>query len=633
MKTAQHVGWALSAIGLCLPFSLACSANASSTSDGGSTITRNDGGPVADASSRDAGAIGLTDALSPASPDAGAESDRSDPGAFAAGCLDGMDENRANGVDCSDPSCSGAASCCVGVSSTACCATESVVTDLHFVCGTGTCSDLTGLTAFGDVGPVVTADGAYAPESDHGTDSGAISGATVDPRAAVVTLTAQLAIPSHTSEVDAVAIGLVAGGPSAHVVPLAALVVSASRQRVLLLLGETVAGSAPAPTDGALHDYTMRVEPSGRVTATADGISLVAMVPLPTTPLHAAFFGRATNPGTLASGLPARIGSLRVTTSDCDQPAALTRLGPVSIVDHTSTVRLDTATDPSLASDGTTTALAFAAASTTTSTRAIFVATREADGAFHVRQPATGTQPILVGARGDGYESPALAYAAGQWFLYATRVHAGARSIALATSTTDALSFGAPAPIAASGVTGELSSPAPVPGDPMLVIARRQPPPMADVTTQGPPELVLLSLDTGGTNAAAAPVCGADSSCADGARAETHLYTARTTTIRFDADDVDDPAIVLYDHVYRLYYAGRLGSRWSIGMLIAADLHYWRAALDGDAILAADGDGFDAVSVRGPAPLVEDGHVSLYYVGNDGDVATIALAQGGAVPP
>ena len=68
-------------------------------------------------------------------------------------------------------------------------------------------------------------------------------------------------------------------------------------------------------------------------------------------------------------------------------------------------------------------------------------------------------------------------------------------------------------------------------------------------------------------------------------------------------------------------------------MLIAADLHYWRQALDGDAILAADGDGLDAVSVRGPAPLVEDGHVSLYYVGSDGDVPTIALAQGGAVAP
>ena len=233
----------------------------------------------------------------------------------------------------------------------------------------------------------------------------------------------------------------------------------------------------------------------------------------------------------------------------------------------------------------------------------------------------------------DGYESPALAYAAGQWFLYATRVHDGARSIVLATSTTDVLSFGAPAPIAASGVSGELSAPAPIPGDPMLLVARRQPPPMADETTQSPPELVLLSLDAGGANAAAAPVCSADSSCDGGARGQTHLYTARTTTIRFDADDVDDPAVVLYDHVYRLYYAGRLGSRWSIGMLIAADLHYWRPALDGDAILAADGDGLDAVSVRGPAPLVEDGHVSLYYVGSDGDVPTIALAQGGAVAP
>lgn len=623
---ARRIGYAFLVLALALPLALACSASGSAAAhDGGHTSLSDTGAGSTDASGPDA-------PLGPAG-DAGAEADRSNPGLYAAACLDGMDQNGSGGADCSDPSCSAAASCCVGSSDVSCCTTALATVDLHFACTTGTCDTLSGFTTFGDVGPVQTTDGAFAPESDHGADSGAILPAELDPRASIVSITASLGVPATTSDVDAIAVGLVAGGPSAHVVPLAAIVVSAARRQVLLLLGESVAGVAPAPTDGALHEYTLSIDPSGAVLAAGEGLALRATVPLPSSPVHAAFFGRATNPGSLPSALPARIGALRVTASGCDQPAALTRIGPITIVDETGAALLATATDPSLAIGGATTALAFTARAMGSGAGSIFVAVRESDGSFHVRAPTTGTQPLLAPAAGDAFESPALGYSGGVWTLYGTRVHAGVRSIFVSTSSADdVLTLRAPSDITVPDLIGDLDSPAPVPEDPTHVVARFVSGTASDVAP-GTAELVLLTLDTSGASAAPLTgVCGADSSCSGGARTQAHLYAARTASIAFDADEVADPAIVLYDHVYRLYYAGRLGSRWSIGMLIAADLGYWRPANQGTPILSADGSGFDAVSVRAPAPLVENGDLALYYQGSDGDTQTIALAQGGAVP-
>ena len=50
-------------------------------------------------------------------------------------------------------------------------------------------------------------------------------------------------------------------------------------------------------------------------------------------------------------------------------------------------------------------------------------------------------------------------------------------------------------------------------------------------------------------------------------------------------------------------------------------------------MLLPEGMGFDAVSVRGPAPLVEAQHLALYFVGSDGDTSSIGLARGGVTAP
>ena len=607
------------------PLALACSAYSPSG------FARNDAGAdgalavASDAAGADAH---FADGAIPAAPDAGgAEDNRADPGVYAATCLDGI------GLDCANPSCAQAASCCVGVSSSVCCTIAAAPIDLMFACATGTCDTLTRFTTFGDVGPVRTSDGAFAPESDHGTDSGAILSDAVDPRASMLTITASLAVPAHTLDVDAIGVGLVAGGPTAHVVPLAAVVVSAARRQILLLLGETIAGVLTAPTDDAMHDYELTIDPRGTVRVTVGTNTLSATVALPSTPLRVAFFGRATNPSASTSGLPARIGALHVSSRGCDQPTALTRMGPITIVDHTGAALLSSATDPSVASDGTDVFLAFSApVMSDPSHSAIFIGMREADGAFHVRAPATGTQPVLAPTPGDALESPALVNDAGTWSLFATRVHADVRSIVHARGTSmHALSFGSPLDVVTPDLAGDVSSPAPIPNDPTRLVARYVP---GGASSAASAELVVLLLAASGATATpSAGLCGADSTCANGARSQAHLYASRAASIAFDADDVDDPAIVLYDHVYRLYYAGRLGARWSIGMLVAADLGYWRPANGGAPVLVPEGVGFDAVSVRSPAPLVEGQRLALYFVGSDGDTSSFGLAQGGITAP
>jgi hypothetical protein len=614
------------------PLAVACSSSNSphASSDAGITL-HDDGGSAP----RDAGAdVGST--IDVGSVPMTGEADRSDPGAYATGCLDGLDQNMSGAADCSDPTCSASPSCCVGRTSSDCCLVPGAAIDLHFVCasGGGACDALVGATPFGDVGPVRTIDGAFAPESDHGTDSGAIFADAIDPRAARVTIDASLAVPSATTAdgTDAIGVGLVSAGASAHVVPLAAIVVSAARGQVLLLLGDSVAGVATAPTDGDFHDYSLSLGPDGQVSATFAGTTLSASVPLPSTSLHAAFFGRATNPGSLPSGLPARIGSLSVGSSGCDQPTALTRVGAIDLVDETGAVLLDTVESPHVASDGTTTVLVFSAMPMGGGGSAIFVATRDPDGSFHVRAPTTGSQPILAPDAGDALESPAIAASGGTWTLYGTRLHAGVRSIFVSrSSSSDPLGLATPMDVVIPGLSGDVGSPAIVPGNVDQIVVRHQAS-AGDIPLAA--EFVLADLaPASGVATPSADICAADSPCAGGTRGDANVYAARTSTVRFDADDVDDPAIVLYDHVYRLYYAGRLGSRWSIGMLIAADLGYWRAANDGDAILGPDGNGLDAVSVRDPAPIVENGALSLYYVGSDGDTRTIALAQGASVIP
>jgi hypothetical protein len=558
-------------------------------------------------------------------PEGIADGDRSE---YANACLDGRDQNDDEVFDCQDPSCGAAPSCCVGSSSIACCSGLIAPIELAFAdCDGASCAALDALVPFGVPGPVVT-DGAISPVADTAADSGAISMEDVDPRSSLVTLEAVIAIPSTTLGIDAVAFGLTASTSiGARVSPVVSVVVSASRGDVTLQVGGEIVGTLAAPTDAAYHTYRLTLDPTGAV-ALSGGVdtgSVSARVVLPGQLLHPIVYGRATNPGSTSATQPARLRSLTVSRSGCDAPTALSRgNAPLTIIDHTSAALLAGATAPNVATSGPDVLLAFAAPSMGGASLAIFVATRHPDGTFHVENDAAVLQPVLVGATGQAITDPVLRDDGDHWTLFATLRSGGTSRLVMSTGGADhALVFGSLLPISVAGLSGDFDSPATIPGVPGSLIARHG--------TGAGSEIVVLELSDTSSPGAYAPdddICGADDTCLGEERESQRIHAARVGSFAFDADEVASPSVIMVNHVYRLYYAGRRGSRWSIGMLIAADLGFWRSTNEGLPVLDADGTGFDAVSVMEPSAVNEGGALSIYYVGSNGVDRAIGVSRG-----
>jgi hypothetical protein len=85
-----------------------------------------------------------------------------------------------------------------------------------------------------------------------------------------------------------------------------------------------------------------------------------------------------------------------------------------------------------------------------------------------------------------------------------------------------------------------------------------------------------------------------------------------------DRDEVADPALVEFGGVKRLYFAGRSGTRWRVGLLVSIGGQDWYQPLFDDPVWKLDDIGFDALQARDPAPLVDNGQVSILYIGGDG---------------
>jgi len=95
----------------------------------------------------------------------------------------------------------------------------------------------------------------------------------------------------------------------------------------------------------------------------------------------------------------------------------------------------------------------------------------------------------------------------------------------------------------------------------------------------------------------------------------------------FDRDEIGALGTVVLRGATRVYYAGRRGTRWTIGVLASSDGSNWNAP-PGGPVLAGSDRGFDALGVQDPGVDVVDGVVHLYYSGNDGMRTRIGVAVG-----
>ena len=93
----------------------------------------------------------------------------------------------------------------------------------------------------------------------------------------------------------------------------------------------------------------------------------------------------------------------------------------------------------------------------------------------------------------------------------------------------------------------------------------------------------------------------------------------------FDRDEVADPELFVENSVLRVLFAGRRGTRWSIGTLVASADATKFAPAESPAF-GGSGLGFDALGALAPELVVLSDSYRFYYLGTDGVRRRVGLA-------
>lgn len=551
----------------------------------------------------DAGA----DAMGPALQDGGLAM----PGEWDELCYDEVDNDLNGATDCDEASCQANVVCCVGSARGECCDPSGTTSTLSFGCAEGPASDCVtsdpAPTFFGAATPLIE-DGALVPNG--GAGHGGVVLREIDPRATNIVFDATIEVPEMrcgTDCVDGAGIALLdeVPQPGAPAFVRFGVLVSGSREEVVVLLGDEPI--ARAPIEVGASGYRIELDVAGGAVAFA-GESELARVSDLDLPSRAvlAIFGRTQNRGPNEDAIRVRAAS--VTTRSCDAPAALAR-SPAPVLPWSGTtwdprdVRR-----PSVVTydDGAPRALmAYAHGGQ------IHLAGRTAFGEFRAASgdpspPALSLPAEIVEAR-----DPWLLVHQARFVLFFTGLDADGRSsVFKATGHADhTQSFGAPAEVldpAAHGYDAIDGASVRI-GDGVWTMVAR--------VHLGDEHLFVRfeSADEGLTWALAGSPLRAP---------------RRDDLFAFDRDELASPALVQHlDErgrlIERLYYAGRRGTAWRIGLLVSSDGERWRAV---GPVLEPSAGGFDALGVMDPAPIVEADQLRLYYAGTDGTRIRIGMA-------
>ncbi len=551
----------------------------------------------------------------------------------AASCFDGVDNDMASadGFDCGDPDCAGIASCVVGNGSLC----TAISDDSLAITG---CAELPVTTdciggvaePFGSPSPWV-ADGALHPGGDD-ADSGIIYEQAVGLRSHRLALRATLQQPTCLAGdpcLDTVALG-VTGQPKedlaagnrvhAHV----ALAYSAARSAMSLLLSDTVVQRWPI-TPSTPDSWTLVLRPDGLLDVLNGDDSLLGTELIPWAPIDDArvvVFGRSMNRA-YPSPDGAALTALDVGVSACDMPSAWEERGPVQVgvAAGGSPLALDDAEQVSAVVGGVDGRhyLVYRQAGDAPGQNRFMAAFETTIGPNDYRRVAD--EPILTPDEvydEGGIADPELFWDGAQFHLYYTAIEGitETRSIAHASGPELTSLVKDPLPLIAPAEHGfqhlEMPSHARSSGGVDVLVARG--------IGQSSHELVAFAyLDEVWTR-----VVGTDPTSSLSVVSKRELDVRLPG--RFDADEIAHPSIVRVGGAFHIYYAGRHGTRWGVGLLATDELLYFRDVTGGDALLAGSGEGFDALSTLEPDVLVEDTQVSLFYVGTDGASRTVGRA-------
>ncbi|MCC6874035.1 MAG: hypothetical protein IT378_06980 [Sandaracinaceae bacterium] len=561
----------------------------------GSPFASNDGGAGVpgdgSAGFTDAGA-GHPDAGFDPAFDAGASPARNEADLGAIACFNGEDDDSNGDRDCADTSCGAVGSCCFGSGSPGCCVSDATPVSVDFATCAGTLAECLGVSAslFGPALPVVE-DGAFIANGDESFDGSALIGPALDATSQRIVLRASLAAPLGGCGVaclSSVGLGVTSAADPSTVgwSPEVAVVVSGSRGDFALVVAGLEVQRFRLPTD-APAEYTLELDPTGRVSLSLDGARVASDVPFaPRSGARVVLFGRAHNRPADAA-LPARALAISVATEICEMPAALTREGAPLLPDALE-----------------------APAAIELEGQAVVAAVSQG-GIYLWRQQGAGYAPwptddARLEPAGDvlAYGSPSLVQDPETLWIFAQERGLGARWVR--------------ATLSAAGDVGPLEALAGTEGieEAGLAYVRGAYWLVGRMGTGAESRIVWL-VSTDGV--AFAPGRG-DLDASTIARPRLNEVAA------FDRDEVGAPALVVDGRgIVRAYYAGRRGTRWSIGMR-AADYDSFRD--EAFEVLGPSGSGHDALGARAPSPLVREGELHLFYEAWDGARARLGHAVG-----
>jgi len=467
-------------------------------------------------------------------------------------------------------------------------------------------------TAFGFPEPRMRDGGLYpAGEADH--DSGLLVGEPVDLGAYRVDVGAVFAEPADcgASCLEGVSVGFstqTGFSDRTHVRPLVALSYSGSRDEVSLVVGDTRVQSWQH--DGDMQRWRLLLRPTGWLEVFAEGTeeALARRQVSPASAAQLVVYGRNRNPGS-ATPEGARLEELSVTTALCDIPWGWSERNRISfrlgggLGDwEPSSVRA-----PSLAYDSEgRAAVAFE------HDGSIFFARRASirpEDDELVLQHGVDVPALEPRTDGEVRDPELLAREDGGWLLFYTEEDdAGRRAIGLAK-----LDPGAMTPTFERDGEDPLLKPSDFGFDALEA---------PTVVRHFTGELVAVVRATiGETHTLEVFRRGA----ADGASWWHMEASGLPDAVRaaagaggFDSDEIGEPALVVHDGAWQLYYAGRRGTRWNVGLLASDALVSWRRIDAGMGVLSRRGSHYERVGVSEPSVVSLGNGAEVVYAGTDG---------------
>lgn len=548
-------------------------------------------------------------------------------------CYDGQDNDTDGVFDCAAPGCAQLASCCVGATSLGCCGSQDLVASMTLTGCSGLlelCGPIDGLQGFGEQSPTVSPDPGgdsaldrFLPNGNASGESGLVLTKPLDPHGAIV-VSGVLATPVGSCDAgcfESVALGLFpvgTVGPAVTLRPLVAVVASAARAEVALVLSGDAAARLRLPNANEVR-VQLVVLPTGVVslyvvdahTAAELGTLTGRIVPSDTD-LQLAVYGRNVN-RTGVSPPPSYARGVSAHTALCDAPSRwVTRATFLTVAQAQS---VGPASAPSFAYGGGQTFVAFASEG-----QLVFGRADGEDVSHGFALLPTNSHYARAGeVLSDPdvhYDEPVGGAPAKYTVYFANLTTKSIWRMVLALDGTplgDATEWLAPTLDDAflESIDGpSVLRPTPGTSGPTFVFARIR-------TKAGDTRIVRFGLVTEGS--------------AFETPSDWDALTVRTTQPSFgafDRDEVASPAAYRQNGSLQVAFAGRSGARWALGLMVTDDprVALWRRA-PAPTILTGDGSGFDSLSVRDPAIVARGTTVELLYTGSDGATDTLGYAH------